>query len=419
MMLSAVALRTRLSRGEITIEGAIRQSLEAIDNLDRDIRAFVALNRAAARRESAEHVGPLSGIAIGVKDIIDTADMPTEMGSAIYAGWRPKADAALVMLARKAGASIVGKTATTAFAQGDPPATRNPHNHAHTPGGSSSGSAAAVAAGMVPIAFGTQTGGSVIRPASYCGVAAIKPSYRLLPTMGIKCYSISLDTAGLFAATVADAGFALSALTGRDFSVSGNAGATRIAVTRQGFAGEVEPASDAALEAAIEALERDGAKVRDIQDPPEFATAWRLHPIIGDGEALRSLAWEWETHRASIPPKLTEALSAAEAISPQEFDEARRAGKRARIAAHDFFRDVDAVITFSAPGPAPEGLASTGDAKFNRLWTLLGVPCVNVPGRKDGRGLPVGVQVIAPFGRDDRALAVASRLEAALQRAPA
>ena len=201
---------------------------------------------------------------------------------------------------------------------------------------------------MVPIAFGTQTGGSVIRPASYCGVAAIKPSYRLLPTMGIKCYSISLDTAGLFAATVADAGFALSALTGRDFSVSGNAGATRIAVTRQGFAGEVEPASDAALEAAIEALERDGAKVRDIQDPPEFATAWRLHPIIGDGEALRSLAWEWETHRASIPPKLTEALSAAEAISPQEFDEARRAGKRARIAAHDFFQDTDAVITFSA-----------------------------------------------------------------------
>lgn len=419
MMMSAVALRAGLSRGEITVEGAIRQSLEAIDDLDRDIRAFVALNRAAARREGAERLGPLSGIAIGVKDIIDTADMPTEMGSAIYAGWRPRADAALVMLARKAGASIVGKTATTAFAQGDPPATRNPHDHAHTPGGSSSGSAAAVAAGMVPIAFGTQTGGSVIRPASYCGVAAIKPSYRLLPTTGIKCYSISLDTAGLFAATVADAAFALSALTGRDFSSSGKVGAPRIAVTRQGFAGKVDPASEAALKTAIEALERDGAKVVDIQDPPEFATAWRLHPIIGDGEALRSLAWEWETHRALIPPKLTEALSAAEAISPQEFDEARRAGKRARIAAHDFFLDTDAVITFSAPGPAPEGLASTGDAKFNRLWTLLGVPCVNVPGCQDGRGLPVGVQVIAPFGRDDRALAVASRLEAALQRVPA
>jgi Asp-tRNA(Asn)/Glu-tRNA(Gln) amidotransferase A subunit family amidase len=418
-MISAVALRVRLSRGEITVEGAIRQSLEAIDNLNREIHAFVALNHAAASRDGAGRDGPLSGIAIGVKDIIDTADMPTEMGSPIYAGWRPKADAALVMLARKAGASIVGKTATTAFAQSDPAATRNPHDRTHTPGGSSSGSAAAIAAGMVPLAFGTQTGGSVIRPASYCGVAAIKPSYRLLPTMGIKCYSISLDTAGLFAATVPDAAFALSAMTGRDLGSSSEAGVPRIGVTRQGFAGEVEPASDAALGAAIEALERGGAKVFDLQDPPEFATAWRLHPIIGDGEALRSLAWEWETHRELIPPKLTQALSAAEAIKPQEFDEARRAGKRARIAAHDFFRDVDAVITFSAPGPAPKGLDSTGDAKFNRLWTLLGVPCVNVPGCQDARGLPVGVQVVAPFGRDDRALAVAARLEAALQRVPA
>jgi Asp-tRNA(Asn)/Glu-tRNA(Gln) amidotransferase A subunit family amidase len=416
IMMSAIALRSRLSRGETTVQAAIAQSLEAIDHLDRDIRAFVALNREAARQEGGKPSGPLAGIALGVKDIIDTADLPTEMGSPIYAGWRPKADAALVMLARNAGATILGKTATTAFAQGDPPATCNPYDRAHTPGGSSSGSAAAVAAGMVPLAFGTQTGGSVVRPASYCGVAAIKPSYRLLPTTGIKCYSISLDTAGLFAATVADAAFALSALTGRDFSMPGEMGGPRIGVTRQGFAGEVDLASDAALATAIEALERGGAKVFDLQDPPEFATAWRLHPIIGDGEALRSLAWEWQTHRELIPPKLTEALSAAEIIGPSEFDEARRAGKRARVAAHDFFQDVDAVITFSAPGPAPKGLDSTGDAKFNRLWTLLGVPCVNVPGNRNARGLPVGVQVIAPFGRDDRALGVASLLEAALQR---
>ncbi|MBV9568225.1 MAG: amidase, partial [Hyphomicrobiales bacterium] len=176
------------------------------------------------------------------------------------------------------------------------------------------------------------------------------------------------------------------------------------------------PACESALKTAAEALERGGAKIKDLADPPEFATAWRLHPIIGDGEALRSLSWEWETHRDLIPPKLTEALSAAETIRPEEFDEARRAGKRARVAAHDFFRDIDAAITFSAPGPAPKGLESTGDAKFNRLWTLLGVPCVNVPGCLDSRGLPVGVQVIAPFGRDDRALAVASLLERALQR---
>ncbi|MBW0002966.1 MAG: amidase [Hyphomicrobiales bacterium] len=414
-MISAIALRARLSRGETTVEAAIRRSLDTIDERDRDIRAFVALDRDAARQRERARSGPLEGIAIGAKDIIDTADLPTEMGSPIYAGWRPKADAALVMLARKAGATILGKTATTAFAQGDPPATRNPHDHAHTPGGSSSGSAAAVAAGMVPLAFGTQTGGSVIRPASYCGVAAIKPSFRLLPTTGIKCYSISLDTAGLFAASVPDAAFALAALTGRDFSISSEMHRPRIGVTRQTFAGEVDPPCETVLARAIEALEQGGAKVLDLHDPPEFATAWRLHPIIGDGEALRSLSWEWETHRGLIPPKLTEALSVAEGIGPGEFDEARRAGKRARVAAHDFFKDVDAVITFSAPGPAPRGLQSTGDAKFNRLWTLLGVPCVNVPAGRDARALPVGVQVIAPFGRDDMALGVASRLETALQ----
>jgi Asp-tRNA(Asn)/Glu-tRNA(Gln) amidotransferase A subunit family amidase len=415
-MISVVALRARLSQGELTPQAAIRQSLEAIERSDQDIRAFVATQPAGALRSAELGSGPLSGIAIGVKDIIDTADMPTSMGSPIYAGWRPKADAALVMLARKAGASILGKTATTAFAQGDPPATRNPHDLAHTPGGSSSGSAAAVAAGMVPLAFGTQTGGSVIRPASFCGVAAIKPSFRLLPTPGIKSYSISLDTAGLFAATVADLAYALTALTGRSFEDPTAGRPLRIGITRQGFAGEAEAGSEAALKAATLALEAAGATLVEGQDPPEFAATWRVHPIIADGEALRSLAWEWDSHRDLIPPKLTKALSEAEGVGPLEFDEARRTGRRARVAARDFFRDIDAAVTFSAPGAAPEGLASTGEAKFNRLWTLLGVPCVNVPGYRDRRGLPIGVQVVAPFGRDAMALAVAARLERMVAR---
>jgi Asp-tRNA(Asn)/Glu-tRNA(Gln) amidotransferase A subunit family amidase len=415
-VISAIALQARLSKGELTPEAAIRQSLAAIELADSEIRAFVSLNAEGALRAGARRSGPLSGVTIGVKDIIDTADMPTAMGSPIYAGWRPKADAALVMLARKAGASIVGKTATTAFAHADPPDTRNPHDHTHTAGGSSSGSAAAVGAGMVPLALGTQTGGSMIRPASYCGVAAIKPSFRLLPTAGIKCYSISLDTAGIFAATVADAAFALAALTGRDFSAPECRKPLRIGVTRQAYAGPPEAASEAALRAAVEALAADGARVIERDDPPEFATAWRLHPVIGDGEALRSLAWEWDTHRELIPPKLSQALSAAESVGPAEFDEARRAGKRARVAGREFFRDIDAAITFSSPGAAPKGLDSTGDPKFNRLWTLLGVPCVNVPGNHDDRGLPVGVQVVAPFGRDDVALGVATLLEGALRR---
>jgi Asp-tRNA(Asn)/Glu-tRNA(Gln) amidotransferase A subunit family amidase len=413
-MISAVALRARIEARELAPEDAIRQSLEAIAASDGELRAFVATNAEGALASAANSAGSLAGIAIGVKDIIDTADMTTEMGSAIYRGWRPMADAGLVMLARQAGAGIVGKTATTAFAHADPPATRNPRNLGHTPGGSSSGSAAAVGAGMVPLAFGTQTGGSVIRPASFCGVAAIKPSFRLLPMAGIKCYSISLDTAGLFAATVADAAFGLAALTGRDLAAPKLGRALRIGVTRQPFAGSAEPEAEAALSAAIAAFEREGATIADRQAPEEFATAWTLHPVISDGEALRSLAWEWQTQRPFMPPKISEALSAAEAITPEAFDEARRAGKRARVAAHGFFDGLDAVITFSAPGAAPEGLSSTGEAKFNRLWTLLGVPCVNVPGCRDARGLPVGVQVVAPFGRDATALGIAARLEDAL-----
>ncbi len=163
-----------------------------------------APSSAAPRTSARASAGPLRGIAVGIKDIIDTADFPTEMGSPIYRGFRPRADAPVVMMLKQAGATIIGKTTTTAFAANDPTPTLNPHNHGHTPGGSSSGSAAAVAAGMIPLALGTQTGGSVIRPASFCGVAAIKPSFRLLPTVGVKCFSWTLDTVGLFAAGVED-----------------------------------------------------------------------------------------------------------------------------------------------------------------------------------------------------------------------
>ena len=189
--------------------------------------------------------GPLRGIAVGVKDIVDTADLPTECGSPIYAGWRPKADAPIVAALKRAGGTVIGKTVTTPFAFLDPAGTRNPRDPGHTPGGSSSGSAAAVAAGLVPLAIGTQTGGSVIRPASFCGIAAIKPSYRVLPNVGIKAFSWSLDTPGLFAATVADVAYALAALTGRtEVRVDGREiPHLRLGVMTQDFAGAPEPAA--------------------------------------------------------------------------------------------------------------------------------------------------------------------------------
>ena len=413
-MISILALRARIARGELSAEDAVRRALDAIAEKEEAIGAFVTLDREGALAAARTATGPLAGIAVGVKDTIDTADMPTEIGSPIYRGWRPKADAALVMMIRGAGASIVGKTTTTAFAHSDPTATRNPHNAAFSPGGSSAGSAAAVAAGMVPLSFGSQTGGSMIRPASYNGVAAMKPSYRLLPTAGLKPYSVSIDTLGLFAATVPDVAFALSAITRRDFAPLGRK--PRIGVTRQTFAGPPAPECEAALHKAIGALSAQGIAVTDLADPPEFATAWELHPLLADMEALDALAWEWKTQRPLMPPKLSKALQWAETSSIAQFDDARHAGKRARIAAHDFFKEIDAVISYSAPGTAPAlSENATGHAAYNRLWSLLGTPCINVPGCRAPNGMPVGVQVIARFGQDATALSVAAMLEAALR----
>src|ERR1700687_2233225 len=243
-MISLAELQRRIDSGDFSAEAAISQSLEAIGTHDKTIGAFVC----RAENARAASAGPLRGIAVGIKDIIDTSDFPTEMGSAIYKGWQPRADAPAVMLLRQAGATVVGKTTTTAFASRDPTATLNPRHHDHTPGGSSSGSAAAVAAGMIPLALGTQTGGSVIRPASFCGVAAIKPSFGLLPRVGVKCYSWTLDTVGLFAAGVKDLAHGLSAMTNRPELLPDAAVRTpRIGVVTQDFAGAPEAASGDAL----------------------------------------------------------------------------------------------------------------------------------------------------------------------------
>src|SRR6201996_3742571 len=246
-MKSLAELQRRISSGDLSPQTAIAQSIEAVGADARTVGAFVRHDPNAR----AGNDGPLRGIAVGIKDIIDTENFPTEMGSVIYRGWQPKADASIVMALKAAGATIIGKTTTTAFASSDPTATLNPHNPAHTPGGSSSGSAAAVGGGMIPLAVGTQTGGSVIRPASFCGGAAIKPSYRLLPMIGIKCYSWTLDTAGLFAAGIEDLARGLAAITGRaELLPNGKMAKPRIGVVTQDFAGAPEAAGAEALRVA-------------------------------------------------------------------------------------------------------------------------------------------------------------------------
>jgi len=412
-MISLAELQRRIDSGALSPEAAITQSLEAIGAHDKTIGAFVC----RAETVRAASAGPLRGIAVAIKDIIDTSDLPTEMGSPIYKGWQPRADAPVVAMLRQAGATIVGKTTTTAFAALDPTATLNPRNPNHTPGGSSSGSAAAVAAGMIPLALGTQTGGSVIRPASFCGVAAIKPSFRLLPTVGVKCYSWTLDTVGLFAAGVKDLAHGLSAMTNRPELLPGAAMQTpRIGVVTQDFAGAPEAAGGEALRIAVKAAERAGASVRALALPDIVAQAWRIQPTVQEFEAHQALAWEYLTHYDAMPPLLRAKLDETAGIVPAAYDEARGIARRARGALADIFKDIDALLTFSAPGAPPKGLASTGDPRFNRLWTLMGVPCVSVPAYVADGGLPVGVQVIARFGDDAGALAAARFVEEALAR---
>jgi Asp-tRNA(Asn)/Glu-tRNA(Gln) amidotransferase A subunit family amidase len=410
-MLSLAELQRRIDHGDLSAAAAITRSLEVIGDHDKAIGAFVC----HAENAGAASAGPLRGIAVGIKDIIDTADFPTEMGSPIYGGWRPRADASVVAMLKQAGATIIGKTTTTAFASLDPTATRNPRNPEHTPGGSSSGSAAAVAAGMIPLALGTQTGGSVIRPASFCGVAAIKPSFRLLPTVGVKCYSWSLDTVGLFAAGVKDLAHGLSAMTSRPELLPHTATRTpRIGVVTQDFAGAPEAAGAEALQLAVMAAERAGASVCAPTLPEVVAEAWRVGLILQQFEAHQALAWEYRTHHEAMPPLLRAKLDETVGIEPAAYDEACRMAREGREALADLFAEVDVLLTFSAPGVAPKGLDSTGDARFNRLWTLMGVPCVNVPADVAEGGLPVGVQIIARFGDDAGALAAACFVEEAL-----
>jgi len=418
-MLAALDLACRIEAGELTPRAVLELCAEAIAADEAKIGAFVALDLAAAARAVEDPrlaAMPLRGLPVGVKDIFDTADLPTQYGSRIYAGHRPRGDAAVVAMVRRAGGLILGKTVTTEFASLVPAGTRNPRNLAHTPGGSSSGSAAAVAAAMLPIALGSQTAGSIIRPAAFCGIAGFKPSYRQIPTVGMKCFAWLLDTAGLFGAGVADVAFAAAAITDRDLRVDRGAPAPpRIGLVRTHLWPQASAVMHGALEAAARAAQAAGATVTELTLPPILEEAYGAHGTIQDYEAFRALAFEYDHHRDEIGQPLREQIDRAEAITAEEYDAARRTATRARQALPDLMRVHDVILTPSAPGAAPHGLGSTGNPAFNRLWTLLGTPCVNVPGLHEGE-LPLGVQIVGRFGRDRLTLEAALFLERAIAR---
>jgi Asp-tRNA(Asn)/Glu-tRNA(Gln) amidotransferase A subunit family amidase len=412
--LTATQAIRRIRDGRLQPRDLLDSCLARIAVREPAVRAF-AFHDPALVRASTPSMGVLHGIPFAVKDVIDTADQPSQYGSPIWQGHRPRADAACVAWARGAGAVVIGKTVTTEFATRTPGPTTNPHNVAHTPGGSSSGSAAGVAACMFPLAFGTQTAGSIIRPAAYCGVVGYKPSYGMIARSGMKVMSESLDTIGVIARSVADCALAVGALAGCDLGDPDQAtgAAPRIGVCAT-VAGATASTETVALIGAAElALARAGAVLRAQALPAAFDALHTAQPIVMNAESHAAMGWELAHHEAQISTTLRERLHWG--ASQRGALDAARATMRTLQDRFDAVMDgLDILITPSAPGEAPAGLHSTGEPSFNAAWTALHVPCVTVPWGVGPNGLPLGVQVIGRRGQDRSVLAWAQWVASAL-----
>jgi amidase len=424
--LGAVEAAALIAAGTISSEQLTLACLERIHARDPNVLAWAHLEPALALAEARErdlernhgHIrGPLHGLPIGVKDIIDTVGLPTEYGTPIYQGHRPVADAACVVAAREQGAIVLGKTVSTELANRHPAITRNPHNLEHTPGGSSSGSAAAVADRMVPLAFGTQTGGSLIRPAAYCGVVGYKPTFNSINGAGIKLLSPSLDTVGVYGRDVPDAALFGGALIGLDPIAFERAlpAPPRIALYRTPQWAVADRALVDAFEAGHERLARAGAHVSELVLPPAMDAIIDASNIVNDYETRRSLAYERVYHLAQLSPTLGGKLVQAGRWTRNEYLAALQTVHDCRLMLEDGLRDVDVLITPAAEGEAPRGLENVGKTAFHQMWTMLHVPSVAIPVFTGPTGLPMGVQVISTRGQDVRALQAAHWIQQVLR----
>jgi len=420
--LTATEIAQRIDTGTLTAEAVIRAHLERIDKRDADVLAWSHVARDAALERArlldrGPRKGLLHGVPIGVKDIIDSYDQPTTYGSPIYETHRPLADAATVALARDAGAILLGKTVTTEFANRHPGKTRNPHNPAHTPGGSSSGSAAAVADWQVVLATGTQTGGSVIRPAAFCGVYGYKPSFGHFPVAGMKANTEWLDTIGAYARSLEDIALfraALMAIPHRPIAKLGTP--PRIAVCFTPHKDELQPEGIAAIEAAAAKLAKAGAKVSEYAMPREMFTMREGQRTLSAFEGPRAAADEARRFHELLSKSFQEdKLAAGAKIDYASWAAARKLGERGRAAVDATFSDIDVILTPPARGEAPLGLERTGDATFNLLWTYLWMPCVSLPYTRGPAGLPVGIQLVGRQHEDAALLDMAGWVKGALQ----
>jgi amidase len=413
--LTATEMAAAIAAGDATSESVVRACVERIEAREPQVLAWQyfnaeqALVQARAYDKSGRR-GALGGVPFGIKDIIDTCDMPTEMGSPIYAGHRPRGDAACVALTRKAGGVLMGKTVTTEFANRHPGKTRNPFDPARTPGGSSSGSAAAVADFMVPLAIGTQTTGSTIRPASYCGVFGYRPTYGDLRCVGVKEAAGSLDTLGLLARSVEDIALYRDVLLGSAAEpLPADGPAPRIGFCRTHFWSRVEPGTQQLLEDAARRLARAGAQVKDVELPPEFEGMEDVHLRISSYEFARNFTWEIENHWEKISETLrNNRLKHGLACTFERYREARDLAERCRFLLAPVFEKHDVLLTAAAAGEAPVGHNLTGDASFCLIWTTTHVPCMTLPVFQGPHGLPIGAQLIGRRNGDRALLAAAN-----------
>jgi len=438
-LLSASEAARLIRDGIITSEQLIEACLERIREVDAQVQAWAfldpdyALKQARALdqlRLEGKPIGPLHGVPIAIKDIFDTADMPTENGSVIYAGRTPSRDATAISLLRAAGAVIMGKTVTTEFAYFSPGKTRNPHNPEHTPGGSSSGSAAAIGANMAPLALGSQTNGSTIRPAAYCGVIGFKPTHGLISRHRVSPLSRTLDHVGLFARTIDDIALLAEQLVGYDENDPDTRPRARIPFTA--VAGDEPPlapmfafiktpmwqlADDDTQEGFAEIVEQLGVQVEEVELFPSASNAWQWHQTIMSAEMAFHLAREWDSDRARMSEQVRKQIDIGRAVTAFGYQHALKQ----IVPIHESFVELfeqrfDAILTPAAPSAAPKGLTSTGDPSFCTLWTLCGMPCITLPLLQSTSGLPIGVQLVGPRGGDARLLRTARWLSARMAK---
>jgi amidase len=426
--------------GRATVQDYVASCSQRISALEPRIQAWEWFDASRAMAEAEERAGgilgdlPLFGIPVGVKDIIATRGIPTRYGSRIFANNVPVTSAWIVRRLEALGGLVMGKTVTTEFAYRQPGKTRNPWNTAFSPGGSSSGSAAAVAAGFVPIAIGTQTLGSVIRPAAYCGVVGYKPSFGAISRTGILPFSTTLDTVGVFARSVADAAWFGTCLMGPDARDEATltkgpekilrvpleplAAPPRLAVIRTPKWPLANEAQKANFEASVARLQEAGAHIREVNLPRLFDDAWENVMAILSRDAVKSFLMIESRHRIRLSPHLIELLDRGHRVTPEQYTRALAKRDEYRQWLDKLFERNDAIVTVPAAGEAPEGLSNTGDASFASLWTQAGMPAITIPSGFGPRGLPLGIQVVGRYREDQAALEVAAWTEATLAFKP-